>query len=92
MARMIRKQIYIEPEQEKELKRRSQESGLSEAELIRKAITDALDRAGRRQRAIEAWQNIDKFIREKRTFDVPQTDNRGWTREELYEERLKRFE
>ena len=38
MGRMIRKQVYIEPEQEELLKRRSKELGISEAALIRQAI------------------------------------------------------
>ena len=43
MSRMIRKQVYIEPEQEELLKRRAKELGISEAALIRQS-----DRLGKR--------------------------------------------
>ncbi|MFO8150665.1 MAG: hypothetical protein R6T93_10225 [Trueperaceae bacterium] len=39
---MIRKQLYIEPHQEEALKRRSRELGVSEAELVRRALDAAL--------------------------------------------------
>ena len=42
-ARMIRKQLYITREQERSLKRKARELGVSEAELVRRAIDD-LDR------------------------------------------------
>jgi len=38
MAKMVRKQIYIEPRQEATLKRMVRESNTTEAELIRQAI------------------------------------------------------
>ena len=38
MTRMVRKQIYIEAEQEQLLKQRARELGVSEAELIRRGI------------------------------------------------------
>lgn len=38
MALKMRKQIYIEPEQENLLKQLAQQAGLSEAELIRRAL------------------------------------------------------
>ena len=42
-TRMIRKQLYITREQDRSLKRKARELGLSEAELVRRAI-DGLDR------------------------------------------------
>lgn len=39
---MIRKQLYIEPRQEEALKRRAHELGVSEAELVRRALDVAL--------------------------------------------------
>jgi hypothetical protein len=39
MASKIRKQIYIEPDQNTVLKRLSEECGMPEAEIIREAIT-----------------------------------------------------
>lgn len=39
---VIRKQLYIEAHQEAELKRRARELGVSEAELVRRALDVAL--------------------------------------------------
>ena len=106
MGRMIRKQVYIEPEQEQLLKRRSKELGISEAALIRQAI-DRLDVDGgespsKRQaweeakRVIQermqlpAWEEELAFIEQRMQLRVPQT-GRSWTREELYDERLARY-
>ncbi len=90
MSRMVRKQIYIEPEQEELLKRRAKELGVSEAELIRRG----LDQAGRVPATLTldrgAWQNELAFIH-KRARIKALGRQRGWTREELYEERLQRF-
>ena len=39
---MIRKQLYIDPIQDAALKRKAKELGVSEAELVRRALDDAL--------------------------------------------------
>jgi hypothetical protein len=90
MARMIRKQVYIEPGQEDLLKRRARELGVSEAALIRRGI-DEVARGG--SPAVfdrKAWEEALAFMKERARMKVPQT-GRSWTRDELYEERLERF-
>lgn len=87
---MIRKQIYIKPEQDKALKRRAKELGISEAELIRQD----LERSSRLHYSTpwdkSAWERELRFIEERaRLQDLKKT--RGWTREELYEERFERY-
>lgn len=89
MARMIRKQVYIAPEQERLLKRLAKQRGVPEAELIREGI-ERIAVAPRRPTDKSGWQREERFIRERRVFDVPQT-GRGWTRDEIYEERLGRY-
>lgn len=89
MKRMVRKQVYIEPRQERLLKRRARALGMTEAELIRDGI-DLLDSTrppgASRERAMkELFAVIDERI----GMRVPQT-GRGWAREDLYEERLAR--
>lgn len=90
MARMVRKQVYIEPEQDRLLKRRAKELGVTESDLIRRGI-DQVDRAHAGlplDRA--AWEEELTFIRERaRIQELSRT--RGWTREELYQERFERF-
>lgn len=39
MARMVRKQVYIEPRHEQLLKRRAREWGVSEGEIIRRGLS-----------------------------------------------------
>ncbi len=90
VARMIRKQIYIEQRQERLLKRRARELRLTEAELIRRSIDAAASPLPPLPRSKEAWKEILAYVRRHRSMDVPQTGRR-WTREELYEERLERL-
>jgi hypothetical protein len=100
MARMIRKQVYIEPAQDTMLKERAKRLGVTESELIRRGIDEAMTAGGGVGRDswmvresgvrywtpdIRAWEESKQFIREHRSFDVPQT-GRQWTREDLYEE------
>lgn len=81
---MVRKQIYIEPEQEIRLKRLSKELGKPEAEIIRQAI-EAQTRAMRPiQRDLKAWEKERDFIQELiKAGPIP--GKRTWTRESLYE-------
>jgi len=85
---MVRKQVYIEARQERLLKRMSEARGVTEAELIRDGI-ERVALAPHRPTDKGAWRREERFIRAKRMFDVPQT-GRGWTRDELYEDRLGR--
>jgi hypothetical protein len=88
---MVRKQIYIEPEQEEYLKRRAETLGISEAEIIRRKLS-APERPGiSKPRNPKAWQEELAFIK-RRAKELPALNKpRTWTREELYEERLGRF-
>lgn len=101
MTRMVRKQIYIRPEQEDMLKRKAKELGVTEAALLRLGIDEVLS-TERSSSAREVWQEELEFIRKRAwehtkalvkkrmCMDVPQT-GRDWTRDELYEERFERF-
>ena len=86
---MIRKQIYIEQEQEGQLKRRSKELGISEAALIRHCIKEAADRPTLAERE-KARRELLASMEERAKIQVPQT-GRTWTRDELYEERFERY-
>lgn len=90
MARMIRKQVYIAPEQDALLKRRSRELGVSEAALIRRGIEEIARRGVSGGFDRKAWEEELSFMRDRAKMRVPQT-GRTWTREELYDERLERF-
>jgi hypothetical protein len=84
MSRMVRKQVYIEAEQEKLLKRRARELGVTEAELVRRGI-DQIARPGAwLPLDPKAWEEAKSVIRERMRLRVPQT-GRTWTREELHD-------
>ncbi len=83
MERMIRKQVYILPAQERSLKRLARQTGLSEADLIRKALerqipalTGAPD--------LRAWDRERKFILRRMRLKGG-AGKRAWTRDELYD-------
>ena len=93
MSQMVRKQIYIQKSQEERLKKMAEARGISEAEIIRRALEGELKRAGYRlayddeamQRLYKAMVDLDKKPA------VPPKE-RDWTREDLYEERMKRYD
>lgn len=89
MGRMIRKQIYIKPEQDETLKRKADELGISEAELIRECIDAGTSQPLASERR-KAWQELLASMDERSKLRVPQT-GRDWTRDELYEERFERY-
>ncbi len=90
MGRKVRKQIYIEPEQEQMLKHQAKKLGISEAELIRRCIDQAPSISDLSPFDEEAWEKVKAIMEERLSMNVPQTP-RTWTREEIYEERLKRY-
>src|SRR3990170_1722012 len=93
MSQMVRKQIYIQKSQEERLKKVAEARGVSEAEIIRRALDNEIRRAGYRlayddeamQRLYQAMLDMDKKP------SVP-PKKRDWTREDLYEERMKRYD
>jgi putative heme degradation protein len=80
----VRKQVYIERDQEEMLKRWSAELGISEAEIIRQAIAGQTLRLRSRFRDVEAWRSEQEFIRSL-IEQGPLPGSRRWTREEVYE-------
>jgi hypothetical protein len=94
MTQVVRKQIYIEPHQEALLKRLAQALGVSEAELIRKAIEGQL--RGGRQTPLPpdpaAWEKALQFMLDLHDRGPVVDRGRTWERENLYEERLSRHD
>src|SRR2546426_12846477 len=89
MTRMIRKQIYIRADQDKMLKRRAKELGVTESDVIRQGIDLTTNRQSTGPKDPEAWAKALEFMRERAKIKAPQT-GRSWTRDELYD-RLDRF-
>lgn len=88
---MVRKQLYITDEQERALKRRAKEEGLSEAELTRRALDRMLHGEERRTgfRANQALQQLlDRTRRAAERHRLP--DRYHFDRAALYAERERR--
>jgi hypothetical protein len=84
MAIKIRKQIYIESDQNTILKRLSKERGMPEAEIIREAITQHVQGLGVRRRDLRAWEAERDFI-DRLSAQTPTPEPQMWRREELHE-------
>jgi len=85
MTRKIRKQIYILPDQDRQLKRISETRGLSEAEIIRQAINAQVSRYAPIFRDLSAWERELAFI-QSLIDKGPVEGKRTWTRADLYDE------
>lgn len=90
MGRMVRKQVYIEREQEAHLKRLARDLGVRESELIRRGIAQLSRGAPGAYLDRSAWEAELAFIHERARIPALGRD-RGWTREGLYAERLERL-
>ncbi len=84
MATMIRKQIYLEAEQDALLKRLAGETGKSEAELIRQAVDRLRDTMPRSRRDLNVWAAERSFI-ESLIAQSADATSRAWTRDDLYD-------
>lgn len=86
MARMVRKQIVLDPEQERALEARARALGVSQSALIRQAIDALLEDAAEQERRREAWEEIEEGWREAERRGIGSgSGGRTWTREELHE-------
>jgi hypothetical protein len=83
MNKMVRKQVYIEAQQEALLKHLSKQQGVTEAELIRAGIV-GLSPGSSAARDRSFWEREKRFIRtlmKRRAVE----SKRKWKREDLYE-------
>ena len=89
--RMVRKQIYIQPQQDEQLKRMAQQQDTSQAELIREAIEILLRQQPSSQpnRALPpdeaAWQVILSFV-DRRRAEGLSGEPYKWKREDGYDD------
>jgi len=90
MPRMVRKQIYIESHQDDGLKKQARKLGVTEAEVIRRAIDRQMTFVRLSIRDLKAWEREKAFIT-KRMAKGRLPGVRQWKREDAYEERLMRY-
>jgi post-segregation antitoxin (ccd killing protein) len=81
---MVRKQIVIDPEQERALEEHAKALGVSQSALIRQAIDALLRDAEERAQRREAWEAIEDLWRQA-DREGWGSGGRTWTREELHE-------
>ncbi|MDO8879481.1 MAG: ribbon-helix-helix protein, CopG family [Coriobacteriia bacterium] len=84
MARMVRKQIVIDPEQERALEARAKALGVSQSALVRQAIDSLLQDAEEQERRLQAWERL-RAGSERAARDGIGSGGLGWNREELHE-------
>ncbi len=90
MSRMVRKQIYVEARQDNNLKKQARDLGVTEAEVIRRAIDRQMTSVRLGIRDLKAWEREKAFI-SKRMARGRVPGGRQWKREDVYEERLMRY-
>lgn len=81
---MIRKQVYIEAHQDRLLKERAKRYRVTEAELIRRAIDQALLRTATGTTDPEAWKEFMRRVARHLKRHGPVTI-RPWKRDDLYD-------
>lgn len=89
MARMKRKQIYIEAEQDRRLRMISRQKRTSESQLIRDGIERVLSSPLPQRRDPVGWKEALAFI-DRLTDLGPVQGKRAWTREDVYDRRVFR--
>ena len=84
MSDLVRKQLYITRLQDMQLKERAKEYGVTEAELVRKALDLQLNRVGFSKEPVSTWQKelafVEEWINKGRVKGL-----RSWKRDDLYE-------
>ncbi len=84
MPKKIRKQIYLEPDQDRLLKALARMEGVSEAEILRRALRAYPVHKRLAFRNLEVWEEELAYIRRRRGQEVHRAP-RSWRREELHE-------
>ena len=83
-SRYVRKQLSVTPEQDRALKRRSRELGVSEAELVRRALDAALADG---PVTPPTGSPLDELLAHTRQLGEGRSLEGGWDREALYDDR-----
>ena len=93
MSQMVRKQVYLEKKQDRLLKRLAEARGVSEAEVVRRAIEREADTPGKQPAPgdPEAIEAVIRYALKRRGSAGPSRPH-VWRREDAYEERESRYE
>jgi len=81
---MIRKQMYLELHHDVLLKKRAKALGVTEAELVRRALEDFLGSRGSLKKDRASWEAEKEFITRRMKLTL-KPQERIWKREDLYD-------
>jgi predicted DNA-binding protein len=81
---MVRKQIYIEIEQQRTLRKVARQTGKTEAEIIRNALDEHVRLLKAKEDRMSAWREIEATV-DRRTNPSQIGAGRTWKREDLYD-------
>jgi hypothetical protein len=92
MSAMVRKQIYINRRQDTLLKHLARQRGMSEAELIRRAIDREAEQVQpfAAQYDHSAWEEILQLVEARKKPGITGIPYR-WNRQDIYNERVDRW-
>jgi hypothetical protein len=88
VAAMLRKQVYIDPGQERFLKRRAAELGVTEADLIRRGIGLLAQAPAAPVLDPDAWADEEAVLEQRAGATPVQPGRWRFRRDDLYRERL----
>ncbi len=86
MTAKTRKQIYLDVRQNEILKQAAPRLGISEAEIVRQAITAQADQVIVKTKNLDAWAKERQFL-QSLLEQGSVTGGRSWKREELYDKK-----
>jgi hypothetical protein len=93
MPTKVRKQIYLEPRQNRQLKRLAEARGVSEAEVVRQLISAEV--SGSAASALPpdpaAWEKAHHTMLKLLAQGPLPNRRRTWKRDDLYGERMTRY-
>jgi hypothetical protein len=84
MTRMIRKQIYIAPDQNHRLKKIARELRTTEASIIRQGLDRLFTVGVHSIQDLNTWKQELSFIRKRARCGTP-SPKRAWRREKIHE-------
>lgn len=84
MSNLIRKQFYITKAHDALLKSKAKQMGISEAELVRRALETQASTIDLKEETANLWQEEQAFFQQLMDNEYEQK-KRTWKREDLYE-------
>ena len=88
---LIRKQLYIRPDQDRALKQAAREQGRSEAELVRQAIDEVILQRATSPSLTPHQQALEELIQTNLDLSRQRAESYPFNRDDLYREREERW-